>query len=348
MAIIKYKNVRISALSACVPKKIEYNADLHYLIPPEVIEKTIHAVGIREKRIADPEVCASDLCIRAAEKLIEENNIDRSSIDMVLFMSQEPDYKMPATSPIIQHRLGLPKSTAAMDLSLACSGYIYGLSAAMAYASLEGINRVLLLDGDTMSKLVNKMDKVNIPLYGDAGTATLVEKCEGRTSFFSLYSDGSGEDVVKVKAGGARFPTTAENLIPKQDSEGDTRSENEVYMDGMDIFNFAISRVPGSITEICQIAEVNLPDVDHIILNQSNKFLTDFILKRLKYPLERVPYSLDRYGNTSSASIPLTISAELAGRNGGNVVMCGFGAGLSWGAAYLSLADCNISPVTEY
>lgn len=348
MAIIKYNNVRISALAACVPTKIEYNADLGYLIPPEEIDKTIHAIGIREKRITEPDVCASDLCVRAAERLIADNHIDRNSIDMVLFMSQGPDYKMPATAPIIQHRLGLPKSTAAMDLSLACSGYVYALSAAMAYASLEGINRVLLLDGDTVSKLVNKMDKVNVPLYGDAGTATLVEKCEGATSFFSLYSDGSGEDAVKVKAGGARFPSTAENLTPQKDDEGNIRSENEVYMDGMDVFNFAISTVPKSVKEICGVAEVDLMEVDHLILHQANKFMTDFIIKRLKYPLERVPYSLDRYGNTSSASIPLTISSELAGRNGGNVVMCGFGAGLSWGAAYLSLAGCNISPVTAY
>ena len=153
MATLKYDHVKISAVSACVPRAIAYNTDLGYLLPQEEIEKTISAIGIREKRITDTETCASDLCAKAAEQLFQDNHIERSSIDMVLFMSQLPDYRMPATAPILQHRLGLPKSTAAMDLSLACSGYVYALSAAMAYASIPGIDRVLLLDGDTVSKL---------------------------------------------------------------------------------------------------------------------------------------------------------------------------------------------------
>ena len=142
------------------------------MIPEEEIEKTINSIGIKEKRIVEDDVTASDLCYKAAEKLIEDTGIDRNSIDMVLFLSQLPDYKIPATAPILQHRLGLPTTTAAMDLSLGCSGWVYALSAAMAYASMEGINRVLLLDGETFSKFVNKMDKVDAPLYGDAGTAT--------------------------------------------------------------------------------------------------------------------------------------------------------------------------------
>ena len=349
MATLKYDHVKISAVSACVPRAIAYNTDLGYLLPQEEIEKTISAIGIREKRITDTETCASDLCAKAAEQLFQDNKIERSSIDMVLFMSQLPDYRMPATAPILQHRLGLPKSTAAMDLSLACSGYVYALSAAMAYASIPGIDRVLLLDGDTVSKVVNKMDKVNVPLYGDAGTATLVEKTPDIIpAHFTLYSDGAGEDAVKIKAGGARYPATADNLLPYTDSKGNTRSENEVYMDGMDVFNFALSNVPKSIKEICGLAGQELSTIEHIVLHQANKFMTDFIIKRLKYPLDRVPYSLDRYGNTSSASIPLTLSSELSGRHPGNVILCGFGAGLSWGTALLSLRDCNISPVIEY
>lgn len=348
MAILKYNNVKVSAISACVPRKIEYNADLDYLIAPEEIAKTVKAIGIRAKRISDPGTCASDLCVRAAEKLLEDNNIDRNSIDMVLFMSEFPDYKIPATAPIIQHRLGLPKSTAAMDLSLSCSGYVYALSAAMAYASVEGINRILVLDGDTVSKVVNRMDKVNVPLYGDAGTATLIEKSDGGTSFFSLYSDGQGEDAVKIKAGGSRFPSTSENLVPYVNQDGNLRSDHQIYMDGMDIFNFVSSVVPRSIREICTVANIALEEAEYIVLHQANKFMTDFVMKRLKYPLERVPYSLDRYGNTSSASIPLTISSELAGKEPNEIIMCGFGPGLSWGTCWLSLSDCRISPVIEY
>ena len=178
MATIKFKGVSIRAISACVPKNVSKNSDLGYLIPKEEIEKTISSIGIREKRYVDDDVCASDLCYKAANKLIYDNIIDRNSIDMILFLSQLPDYKIPATAPILQNRLGLSTNTAALDLSLGCSGYVYALSTAMSYASMNGINRVLLLVGDTFSKFVNKMDKVDAPLYGDAGTATLIEKTD--------------------------------------------------------------------------------------------------------------------------------------------------------------------------
>lgn len=350
MAIIQFHNAKISAISACVPKMVASNYDLGYLIPQEEIDKTINSIGIKERRIADADVCASDLCFKAAEKLFTDNNIDRNSIDMLLFISQLPDYKIPATAPLLQYRLNLPKSTAALDLSLGCSGYVYALSTAMAYASMDGINRVLLLDGETFSKIVNKRDKVDAPLYGDAGTATLVEKCSGCDSIFTLYTDGSGEDAVKIKAGEARFPATAENLLEKTDAEGNIHSDNEVFMDGMDVFNFAMSNVPKSIKEICKIKGVELDNVDHIILHQANKFMTDFFIKRLKYPIEKVPYCIEKFGNTSSSSIPLAISSCLAGEivDPKLVIMCGFGAGLSWGTAMMELKDCNVSEVIEY
>ena len=349
MANIKFKNVKISAITACVPKNVSKNSDLGYLIPEEEIEKTIHSIGIKEKRFVDEDTTASDLCFKAAEKLIEDNGIDRNSIDMVLFLSQLPDYKIPATAPILQHRLGLPTTTAALDLSLGCSGWVYALSTAMAYASMPGINRVLLLDGETFSKFVNKMDKVDAPLYGDAGTATLVEKTDDDfESVFNLYSDGSGEDSVKIKAGGGRVKTTEDNLKEHTEKDGSILSDNEVFMNGMEVFNFVMRTVPRSIKDICASQNLELASVGHLILHQANKFMTDFVAKRIKYPLERVPYCLDKYGNTSSPSIPLTISSELAGQELTDAIVSGFGAGLSWATAYISLKGCKVSPVIEY
>lgn len=349
MAVIKYKGVGITALSACVPRNISDNSELGYLIPESEIQKTVNSIGIHQKRFVDEDVTASDLCVKAAEQLLADNNIDKNSIDMLLFMSQLPDYRIPATAPIMQHRLGLPVTTAAMDLSLGCSGSVYSLSAAMAYASLNGINRVLLLVGDTLSKLVNKMDKVDAPLYGDAGTATLVEKVDDDfESVFILCSDGEGENAVKIKAGGGRHMTTAENLKEHVESDGSIISDNEVFMNGMEVFNFVMRRAPRSIKDLCEICSLDLGSVGNLILHQSNKFMTDFIARRIKYPLERVPYCLDRYGNTSAPSIPLTICSELRGKELSDAIISGFGAGLSWGTAYISLANCNISPVIEY
>ena len=349
MAIIKYKGVTIKAISACVPKNVSKNSDLGYLIPKDEIEKTINSIGIKEKRFVDEGITASDLCCKAAEKLIEDNGIDRNSIDMVLFLSQLPDYKIPATAPLLQHRLGLPTTTAALDLSLGCSGWVYALSTAMAYASTDGINRVLLLVGETFSKFVNKMDKVDAPLYGDAGTATLVEKSEDSfETVFTLYSDGAGEDAVKIKAGGGRFKTTEESLKEHTEKDGSIISDNDVFMNGMEVFNFVMRAVPRSIRDLCAIKGLELNNVGHLILHQANKFMTDFIVKRIKYPLERVPYCLDKYGNTSSPSIPLTISSELVDQPLSDAIVSGFGAGLSWATAHISLADCKVLPVVEY
>jgi 3-oxoacyl-[acyl-carrier-protein] synthase-3 len=349
MAIIRNTGVGIKALAACVPAKKVYNKDLGYLIPEEEIEKTINSIGIHEKRFADKSVCASDLCFKAAEKLIADNNIDRTSIDMVLFLSQTPDYKIPATSPILQSRLGLPTTTACLDLSLGCSGYVYALSTAFAYASMNGINRVLLLVGETFSKIVSPYDKVNAPLYGDAGTATLIEKGDFEETIFDLCSDGTGAEAVMIKAGGCRIPTTSENMEITEKEEGNKRSDNQVYMNGMDVFNFALKVVPKSVKNMADTANISLDNVDYLIFHQANRFMTDFFVKKLKFNPEKVPYCIDRFGNTSSSSIPLTIGSELSGvLDNKATIMCGFGAGLSWGTVYTKFKNCRISQLIEY
>ena len=349
MATIRYRGVGIRAMAACVPSKKVYNKDLVNIMSPEETEKIIESVGIHERRICDKDVFASDLCFKAAKKLLEDNDIAPESIDMLLFMSQGSDYRIPATACILQQRLGLSKDCAAMDLTLGCSGYVYALSAAMAYASTEGINRVLLLDGEAFSKIVNPADKVNAPLYGDAGTATLIEKGEFGESVFILRTDGSGEDAVKIPAG-MRIPLTADSLIEKEREDGNIRRDTEVYMDGMDVFNFAIRVVPKSIKEIVKETGEELDEIDRIVFHQSNRFMTDFFVKKLKYPQDKVPYCIDRFGNTSSASIPLTIVSELSDEPAKplKIIVCGFGAGLSWGTARFTLKDCKISTLTEY
>lgn len=349
MATINFQGVGIKAMSACVPPGVVDNRDLGYLIPEEEIDKTINNIGIEQRRIADADVTASDLCYKAARQLMDDNGIDPASIDVLLFMSQTPDYRIPATSCLLQHRLGLPRETMCFDISLGCSGYLYALSTAFAYASMQGINRVLLLDGETFSKIVNRRDKVDWPLYGDAGTATLVEKGDYGTSTFMLNTDGSGEDVLKVHAG-MRHPITADSCVEREREDGNIRTELEVFMDGMDVFNFAISKVPKSIKLLLQQTNRTIDDVDYLVFHQANRFMMDFFVKKLKISPEHVPYCIGKYGNTSSASVPLTIVSELAGKFDGEhtVVMSAFGAGLSWGSAMVAMRDCKISPVFDY
>jgi len=350
MATIRYHGVGIKAMAACIPSKVYSNRNLGYLIPEDEIEKTITNIGVEERRIADDNVTASDLAYKAAVKLLEDNNIDPSSIDVLLFMSQTSDYRIPATSCILQSRLGLSKETCCLDLTLGCSGYVFALSTAFAYASMEGVNRVLLLDGETFSKIVNKRDKVDWPLYGDGATATLIEKGDFEDSVFMLRTDGDGENAVKIPAGGMRNRVTNDSLSEREEEDGNYRNGLDVFMDGMAVFNFAMSVVPKSIKQICAETGTTLDDIDWLVFHQANKFMTDFFAKRLKFDMNKVPYCIQKYGNTSSTSVPLTIVSELCDKLkiGDRVVLCGFGAGLSWGTARIVFGNCKISAVIEY
>ena len=350
MAELRYKGVGIHSMAACVPSKIEKNDSLEYLIPKEDLEKTINNIGIRERRIADKDVCASDLCLRAAERLIEDNAVDKESIQALIFVSQTSDFHQPATAPILQHRLGLNKSTISFDVNLACSGYVYGLSIAYSFCSQLGCDRVLLLVGETMSKITSDYDRESKPLFGDAGTATLVEKGEYGDSFFSLNSDGSGAEIMMIPSGGFRNPSSPDAFEMIEDAKGNKRNGFQFRMDGMDVFNFGMRVEPKDIKSLLEFGGKSMDDIDLLIFHQANKFMTDFFAKRLKISVEKVPYSLDRFGNTSSASIPLTIVSELYNnypeRN--NAVLSGFGAGLSWGSVLLDLSRCKISRLIEY
>jgi 3-oxoacyl-[acyl-carrier-protein] synthase III len=347
MAFLKFKNVGITAMSGCVPENIQYNSELSDLIPKDELENLVNTIGIKEKRVTNPDVCASDLCYYAANELLDSLDIPRDSIDVLIFMSQDGDYRIPATAPSLQHRLGLSKSTASFDINLSCSGYIYSLSTAFAYASQEGINRVLLLDGETFSKLISMKDKSNAPLYGDAGTASLIEKGNFGDSYFSLNSDGSGVNVLKIDAGGARNRSSLSNLEEVAVEDGNFRSPHQLYMDGMEVFNFAMMNVPKDIKNLLTYAGKELSDLDLIIFHQANKFMTDYFVKRLRYDTAKVPYSLDRFGNTSSASIPLTIITEIRDKIRKNIVLSGFGAGLSWGSAMMDLSQTTLLPLIE-
>ena len=350
MADIRFENVGIKAIAACVPSKIEYNKDLRYLIPEEEIEKTINSIGIKERRIVEKDVCSSDLCYKAAEKLIADNEIDKASIDALVFVSQTSDYHQPATACILQNKLGLNKSTLCFDVNLACSGYVYGLSIAYSFATQMGCNRVLLLVGETMSKITSDYDKESKPLFGDAGTATLIEKGEYGDAIFSLNTDGSGSDVMIIPAGGFRNPSSKEAFEESVDKNGNKRNDYQFRMDGMDVFNFGMREEPKDIKHLLSLAELTMDNIDILIYHQANKFMTDFFTKRLKFSTGKTPYSLDRFGNTSSASIPLTIVSELNNKYSERekVLLSGFGAGLSWGSVLLDLTKCQISELIEY
>lgn len=349
MAFIQIPNVLIKGISACVPKNIVKNESLTNLFSEEELKKTIESVGIVERRIVDNETCASDLCFNAAEQLLNEMNIDRNTIDVLIFMSQTSDFKIPATAPILQHRLGLSKDTLCFDVTLACSGYVYALTTALSYLNLPNVNRVLLLDGETFSKIVNPKDKTNALLYGDAGTATLLEKGKGNFDAV-LHTDGEGWEAVCIPGGGSRKPFSENSLLEKERQDGSIGNDLEVYMNGIDVFNFTLRVVPKSIKELLEKTGTVIADYGSIVFHQANKFMIEFFAKKLKYDMTNVPISLDKFGNTSSATIPLTIVSELRNWESENkkIIISGFGAGLSWAAASIDLSDTHICELIEY
>lgn len=349
MAKIEYNNVGIKYISAVVPEKRYNNNSLLDFMPAKDVKNVIKRAGIIERRFVDEDTCASDLCIQAAEKIFSETNLKKDEIDVLIFISQCPDYIIPATAPSIQNRLGLSKECASFDINLACSGYIYALSTAFAYANQPSIRNVLLLDGETLSKILNKKDSTNFPLYGDAGTATLITKGDFGKSYFNLYSDGSGWDAINIKDGGAKNPISTDSLIEYEREDGSIGNNLQLYMNGLQVFNFTLREVSTSIKKIISNHNIIQEDIDYILFHQANKFMIETYAKKLKVPKEKLLYSLEKYGNTSSVSVPLTMCTNANVFLGNeNIIASGYGAGLSWGVTSFSLCDSVIFAVEEY
>ena len=351
MPLLKFENTGITALAAAVPKNTVDNHTFGTAMGVTNMDEVIDKIGIKERRRADDATCASDLCFAAAEKLIADNQIDRSEIDLLVFISQTPDYRMPATSVTLQHRLGLPESTMAFDINLGCSAFVYGLSLVYALMQQPGIRKALLLDGETRTKAYSQKDRKTAFLFGDGGVAALIERNEKfGPSYFSLNSDGSRHDLIKAPAGGYRMPSSPETVVEKvMDEEGNIRSLEHGQMNGPDVFNFVIREIPKDIKRIYEHAQTEKEQIDYFVFHQANNYINGYLLKKLKLDPEKVPMSIEKYGNTSSVSIPLTIATELKNSLGGKkkLLLAGFGVGLSWATAVLDVEDCKVSEMVE-
>jgi len=351
MAYLEYKNTGISGLAAAIPSNIIDNYNYTEYFNPDSVKEVVGKIGIKERRFADTDVCASDLCYAAAEALLTDMNVDRSEIDLLIFVSQTPDYKMPATAFILQHRLNLPNSTIAFDINMGCSGFIYGLSAVYSFMQQKGFRKALLLDGETRSKVYSPKDRNTAFIFGDGGVAALIDKDEKYgDSYFSLNSDGSREHLIKIKAGGYRNPSSPETLKEKViDEHGNIRTDEQASMNGADVFNFLIREVPKDVKNTLAYSKNEISQIDYFVFHQANNYINNYLGKKLKLDKEKVPMSIEKFGNTSSVSIPLTIVSELKNKlgNTNRIMLCGFGVGLSWATAILNLNECHISDLIE-
>ena len=336
MAIITTPNIRIAGISACVPKKEVDNMDYKWISVKER-ETFIKQVGVRKRRVVDDKTTTSDLCFTAAEKLIAELKWDKKEIEALIYVTQSNDYVIPSTGIILQNRLGLPHNCLAFDINLGCSGYVYGLSVVGSFMSTGNIKKSLLLVGDTSTYNASYRDKSTYPLFGDAGTATCIEYVENYPAItFNLQSDGSGYKAIYIPDGGIRHYITKDSFKQRKIAEGIYRSNIQLALDGIQVFNFSLREVVPNIKILAKHISAEIDSFDYFVFHQANRLINQTILKMLKVSPEKLPLSLGKYGNTSSASIPLTIVSELREeitKKGLNLMLSGFGVGLSWGSA---------------
>ena len=351
MAFLRFNNVGITGMAGAVPANIIDNYKYTAFFPEEAVKEIVDKIGIKQRRFADEKTCSSDLCFAAAERLLSDMQIDRQEIDLLIFVSQTPDYRMPATSILLQHRLGLGKHTMAFDISLGCSGFIYGLSTVFSYMQASGLRKALLLDGETRSRIYSPKDRKTAFLFGDGGIAALIEPDpKFGPSFFSLHSDGSLENLIKINAGGYRNISTTDTLQERVvDEYGNIRTDEQGYMDGGEVFNFVLREIPANIHELLTLSGTEKSGIDFFVFHQANDFMNSYLAKKLKLPKDKVPSTIEKFGNTSSESIPLTIVSELKGQliEQKKLLLSGFGVGVSWASAVLNFQDCFISELVE-
>jgi len=351
MALLKFKGVGIRGLAAAVPKNVINNYEYTEHFPKEDVKDIVDKVGIFERRFTDTATTSSDLSFAAAEKLLNDLAIDRSEIELLIFVSQTPDYRMPASSVILQDKLGLPNTTIAFDLTLGCSAFIYGLSVIYSFMEKSGIKKALLLNGETRSKVYSPKDRMTAFIFGDAGVAALIERDDKYgESHFSLNSDGSRASLIKIEGGGYRNMSSAETVKEKVvDTYGNIRTDEHGYMNGADVFNFVIREIPKDIKRIIEFSGKTKEQFDYYVFHQANSYINTYLAKKLKLEMDKIPATIHKYGNTSSVSIPLTIVSELKNNidKPKELLLSGFGVGMSWASSVIKLDNTHISEIVE-
>ena len=328
-----FPNTRLS-YNGTMPNNPKTTMDLG-LFTQEEADTFDNTVGIKKRYVATDDICASDLCYDAAERLIESLGWEKDSIDVLLFESVCPDYKTPPTSGIMQARLGLPTTTFVMDIPMGCCGCIYAINIAGNLLTNGNVKRALLLVGDTATRMGSPRDKSRVPLFGDCGTALALEYDPAAEEIVIDFNTlGSGYEALMTPHGGFRHPITPQSFEYEDFGNGIVRAPKDTLINGMDVFAFAISRPPVSIKKVMQQYDLNTDNVDYFLIHQANKLIVDRIVKKLKLPLEKTPYDLQEFGNLGGCSIPMlmtyNLKEELTTRPL-TLVCSAFGLGLTWG-----------------
>lgn len=344
MALSTLHNVRFAGLASCVPHRVLDNVRDCPPSQRSERERLVRNIGIRQRRICPEWQTFSDLAFVATEKLLEELQWQRDEVDALIVVTQSPDYPIPATAIILQNRLGLAHSTIAFDVNLGCSGYPFGLHLLGSMIAAGGVKKGLLLVGDRSAN-------VKDPLFSDAGTATALEfDATAPPMHFDLNSDGSGYRAIMLPAGGHREPFGVQHLIPTRDEHGTLHSPADLILDGPAVLSFSTQRVPPAVERLLAHTGIGKEEIDYFIFHQANRMINETIRKKLGLPPEKVPSTLSDYGNTSGASLPVTLTARLhetLQEGSHRLLLSGFGIGLSWGSAIVDIAAARFPAMVE-
>jgi 3-oxoacyl-[acyl-carrier-protein] synthase III len=318
---------KIQAISYYLPEQILSNEDLVSEFPEWSVEKIVSKIGILQRRISGKDEISSDMAVKAANKLFEENKIKPDNIEFIIFCTQSPDYFLPTSACIIQDKLGIPVKAGAIDFNLGCSGYIYGLAIAKGLVMSGIVSNVLLLTSETYTKFIHPSDKGNRAIFGDAAAATLIST-EGFATIenFDLGTDGKGAENLIVRNGGMRNKVF------------DNNNNDHLFMNGAEIFNFTLESVPKIVANVLEKNTIQKDDVDLFIFHQANKFMLNHLRKKMAIPEEKFYYYLENIGNTVSSTIPIAIfeaMQESKIKKLNKVLLAGFGVGYSWGGTVL-------------
>ncbi len=322
------KHAGIGPIAIHLPERVETNADLQQQNPNWNMDLIGSKTGIMQRHIAGPDECSSDLGVRAAEKLFSEHNIDPQSIDFVLFCSQTPDYALPTTACLIQERLGLRTDIGALDFNLGCSGYVYGLSIADGIIRSGTAGRILFIAAETYTKLIHPTDRSLRTIFGDGGTATLIEPCDEPSMWgFKYGTDGTGANTLVASDSG--FRKSDQGIQPRHRK----RWPSQLYMDGPSLINFTVGKIPPLVDNILAQADVTKNDIDYYLFHQATYKMLEQLQLALEIEPETLPIRIDQVGNTVSCTLPILIhqlrqTGELKPEMKNMLV--GFGVGLSW------------------
>jgi 3-oxoacyl-[acyl-carrier-protein] synthase-3 len=342
--------VRMVGLSATVPNNIEDNQGLDSL-SKRARNEIIQQVGIRFRYIAPDSITTSDLCKSAATKLLSELNWNAEDVGLLVFVSQTPDHLVPGSATQLQSRLGLPQSSMVIDVNQGCAGYVYGMSIVSGLMKAYGIPKALLLVGDTITKMVSRQDNSIWPIFSDAGSATAFELDETAAEMnFKLGSKGGGFKAIHIADGGFRSQITPDSIVPENVAEGIVRQKNQLSMNGQAVFTFGLSTVAKSITEMLEEQNRTADSFDYLVLHQANQLLNNSIVRKAGFKPKQAPSSLHDFGNTSCATIPVTLASQLSNQLQNQklkLMLTGFGVGLSWGSVILETHKIACTPI-EY